>query len=90
LGGLICGPGSVGSFIGDDLAQIFDAVLGEGRHPVLADAVDPKAAVFGEHVDREIVQPFFVLAEQVGDAADGEDGAAATIYEVDPGNETVG
>jgi hypothetical protein len=36
------------AFVGDDLAQAFDAVLGEGGDPVLADAVDPKAAVFGD------------------------------------------
>ena len=29
---------------------------------------------FGEHVDRQLVQPVFVLAEQVGDVADREDG----------------
>jgi len=34
-----------------------------------------KAAVFGEHIDREVVQPVFVLAEQVGDVVDREDGA---------------
>ena len=61
---------SSGSFVGDDLAQVLDAVLGEGRHPILTDAVDPKAAVFGEHVDREVVQPVLVLAEQVGDVAE--------------------
>ena len=54
---------SGGSFIGNDLAQVVDAVLSEGRHSVLADAVDPKAAVFREHIDREIVQPVFVLPE---------------------------
>src|SRR5438445_6061746 len=42
---------------------------------ILGDAVDAKAAVFGEHVDREVVQPAFVLAEQVGDVVDREDGA---------------
>ncbi|HME21573.1 MAG TPA: hypothetical protein VKI44_09555 [Acetobacteraceae bacterium] len=41
---------------------------------VLADAVDAKATVFREHVDRQLVQPVFVLAEPVGDVADGEDG----------------
>jgi hypothetical protein len=53
-GGLLwrLGPGrrsAGGSFVGDDLAQAFDAVLGEGGDAILADAVDPKAAVFGEH-----------------------------------------
>ena len=39
-----------GSFIGDDLAQVLDAVFGEGGDAVLADAADPEAAVFWEHV----------------------------------------
>jgi hypothetical protein len=43
--------------VGDDLLQAFDAVAGEGSHAIFADAVDAKAAVFGEHVDR---QPSFV------------------------------
>jgi hypothetical protein len=29
--------------------------------------MDPQAAVFGFHVDLEVPQPFFVLAEQFGD-----------------------
>src|SRR5215831_3941183 len=63
-----------GSFVDDDLTQVLDAVFGEGGHAILIHAVDPEAAVFGEHVDRQLVQPVFVLAEQVGDVADGEDG----------------
>jgi hypothetical protein len=43
--------------------------------PSSADAVDVKAAVFREHVDREGVQPVFVVAEQAGDVADREDGS---------------
>src|SRR4051812_31762334 len=39
-------PGAGGSLISDDLVQIFDAVSGEGGHSVLADTVDPKAAIF--------------------------------------------
>src|SRR3954468_17913031 len=77
--GLLCRLGgrsaAGGTLIGDDLAQVFDAVSGEGGHPVLADPVDPEAAIFGEHVDRQVVQPVFVLAEQIGDVADREDGA---------------
>jgi hypothetical protein len=65
---------SGGSFIGDDLPQALDAVLSKGGYAILADAVDAKAAVFRAHVDREVVQPIFVLAEHVGDVADGEDG----------------
>src|SRR5215831_16593548 len=44
-------------------------LLGEGGHAFLADATDPEAAVFGEHVDRQLVRPVFVLAERVGDVA---------------------
>jgi hypothetical protein len=36
------------AFAGDDLARAFDAVLGEGGDAILADAVDPKTAVFGD------------------------------------------
>src|SRR5205814_9159610 len=53
-----------GSFVDDDLTQVLDAVLGEGGHAILTHAVDPEAAVFREHVDRQLVQPVFVLAEQ--------------------------
>src|SRR5215212_1076645 len=63
------------SRIGDDLAQVFDAVSGAGGHPILADTVEPKATVFGEHVDRQIEDPIFVFAEQSGEVADREDGA---------------
>jgi hypothetical protein len=65
---------SSGSFIGDDLPQALDAVIGEGGHAIVADAVDVKAAVFGEHADREVVQSVFVLAKHFGDIADREDG----------------
>ena len=65
---------SRGFFVGDDLLQAFDAVFGEGGDAVLADAVDAQAAVLREHVDREVVQPLLVLAEQSGDVADREDG----------------
>src|SRR3954454_1249060 len=66
---------AAGARLCDDLGQVFDAVSGEGGHPVLADPVDPKATVFQEHVDRQIEDPIFVLAEQIGDVADREDGA---------------
>ena len=48
--------------------------LVKGGHAILADAADAKATVFREHVDRQLVQPVFVLAEHVGDVADGEEG----------------
>src|SRR5215213_10295429 len=65
-GGLLCRRGrrsaAGDTLIGDDLAQIFDAVSGEGGHSVLTDTVDPKTAIFGEHVDRQVEDPIFVLA----------------------------
>src|SRR5215831_4373948 len=63
-----------GSFVDDDLTQVLDAVFGKRGHAILTHAVDPEAAVFGEHVDRRLVQPVFILAEQVGEVADREDG----------------
>jgi hypothetical protein len=77
--GLLCRRGersAVGStHIGDDLAQVFHAVSGEGGHAVLADTVDPQTAVFREHADRQVEDPLFVFAEQSGDIADRIDGA---------------
>ena len=60
--------------VGDDLLQALDAILGEGSHASLTDAVGVQAAVFGKHVDREFVQPVLILAERFGDVVDGEDG----------------
>jgi hypothetical protein len=65
---------SGGPFVGDDLLKAFDTVLGEGGHAILTDAIDAQAAIFGEHVDREFVQPVLVLAKYLGDIGDGEDG----------------
>src|SRR6266576_3760909 len=62
------------SFVEDNLTQVLDAVFGEGGHAILTHTVDPEAAVFGEHVDRQLVQPVFVLAEPVCDVADRENG----------------
>jgi hypothetical protein len=65
---------SGGPLVCDDLFQAVDAMLGKGSYAILADAVDAQAAVFGEHVDREVVQPVLILAERFGDVVDGEDG----------------
>jgi hypothetical protein len=43
-------------FVGDDLAQVVDAISGEGDDAVLADAVDPKATVFRVHVAAEHIE----------------------------------
>ena len=47
----------------------------EGRHAVLADAVNPEAAVLRLHADGQVEEPIFLLAEEICDVADGEDGA---------------
>jgi len=39
-----------------DLAQVVDAISGEGDDAVLADAVDPKATVFRVHVAAEHIE----------------------------------
>ena len=56
---------AVSSLIGDDLAQVFDALFGESGHAVLADTVDPKATVFWEHVDRQIEAAPSICAAEV-------------------------
>jgi hypothetical protein len=33
-----------GSFVGDDLAQILNAVLGKGGHPILPETINPEGA----------------------------------------------
>lgn len=37
-----------GAFVGDDLLQAFDAVVGEGGDAVVTDAVDAQAAVLSD------------------------------------------
>jgi hypothetical protein len=66
--------GSGRPFVGNDLLEALDAVLGEGRDAVLTDAVDAQATVFGEHVDLKFPQPFLIFAEHFSDVVDGEDG----------------
>ena len=75
FGGLVRRSAAGSTLIGDDLAQVFDAISGESGHPILADTVDPKATVFRAHANRQIEDPIFVFAEQIGDVADREDGA---------------
>jgi hypothetical protein len=36
--------------ISDNLAWVLDAVFGEGDHAILADGVDPEAAILWEQV----------------------------------------
>jgi hypothetical protein len=57
----------------DDFFEAFDTEGGEGRHSILTDAVNPKATVFGFHINVEVPEPFLVLAELFGDVLEGED-----------------
>jgi len=40
-----------GPFVGDDLLEAVDAIIGEGGYAIVTDAVDAQAAVFRKHVD---------------------------------------
>lgn len=42
---------SGGAFVGNDLLQALDAIIGEGSDAIFTDAVDAQTAVFREHVD---------------------------------------
>jgi hypothetical protein len=57
----------------DELSEIIDAVVREGRYCLFTGAEDGEAAVFGVHFDGDFLQPVLVLAEHLGDASDGED-----------------
>jgi len=58
----------------DEVEQVFDAVFGEGHGPALVLwIVDPDQPVFRFHVEREIGEPVFVLAEIAGDERQGPD-----------------
>jgi hypothetical protein len=76
--GILLRPADLGrcpaccSFDCDDFFEALDAEGGEGRHALFAHAIDPKAAIFGIHVDLEVPQPLLVLAELVGDVFERE------------------
>ena len=57
----------------DDLSEIIDAVVCEGRYCLFTGTEDGEAAVFRIHLDTDFLQQVFVLAEHFGDTADGED-----------------
>jgi hypothetical protein len=40
-------------FVGDDLLQLLDAIVGESRDSMFTDPVDSQAAIVGEHVHLE-------------------------------------
>ena len=53
---LLCGldggrRSSSGPFVGDELLQALDAVIGEGSDAIFTDPVDAQTTVFREHVD---------------------------------------
>jgi hypothetical protein len=60
-------------FVGDNLLQALDAMVGESWDSIFTDPVDAQAAIVGEHVHLEFPQPFLILAEHFGDVVDGED-----------------
>jgi hypothetical protein len=60
---------------GDEVAQALDAEGSECQDFLASDAVDPEDAVLGFHAETDLVQQILVLAEHLGDAGDGEDGA---------------
>jgi hypothetical protein len=61
----------------DELSEIVDAVLREGRYRLVAGAEDSEAAVFGIHIDTDFLQQVLVFTEHFGDTADCEDVAYA-------------
>ena len=65
----------VGFIYFDELGEIIDAVVREGRYCFFAYAEDSEAAVFRIHFDADVTQPVLVLAQHFGDTADCEDGA---------------
>jgi len=61
----------------DELGEIIDAVVREGRYRLFPGTEDGEAAVFRIHIDTDFLQQVLVLAEHFGDTADCEDVAYA-------------
>jgi hypothetical protein len=60
---------------GDEVAEAFDAELGEGHDAVfVVEAVDPDQAVLRLHFGRDICEPVLVFTEFLGDERDGPHG----------------
>ena len=57
----------------DELSEIIDAVVREGRYRLFTGAEDGEAAVFRIHFDTDFLQQVLVFAEHFGDPADCED-----------------
>lgn len=57
----------------DEIAEIVNAIIGKGLYAVLADAVDPDAAVFDVHFAGDVRQSVFIDGEVLGHARNGRD-----------------
>src|SRR5439155_22932328 len=55
------------------LPEAFDTIFGECGAFILADPAHPQTPLLRVHGERDFRQPFFVLAEHLGNAGDGED-----------------
>jgi len=58
---------------GNNLSQVIDTRIREGHDTFLADADDPQASMFREHIGTNLPQQLFVFAEHFGNVADGKD-----------------
>ena len=56
--------------LGEHLPQVFHSGMGEGDGLLVIGIVDPEAAVLRRHVVNHVPQQFFILAEDLGSAAD--------------------
>ena len=65
-------PEQVGIGFGhvDELSEIIDAVVREGRYRLFTRPEDGEAAVFRIHFDTDFLQQVLVLAKHFGDTAD--------------------
>jgi hypothetical protein len=48
------------------LHEVLNAVVGEGENLSIVDVVDPDQAVLAIHAEADIVEPFLVFAELMG------------------------
>jgi hypothetical protein len=64
--------GYLGGVEPDELAQVLEAELGEGRRGVVTKIVDGEDAVLRLHFAADLVQPVLVLAEHRGGAGEHE------------------
>lgn len=50
----------------DELPEVLDSIAGKGRHVLFSAAVDTYDAVLRLHIDADVMQQVFVLAQQFG------------------------